>query len=289
VRERLKKDGRTMSNSASRIRTASQRALAKHASEIRTLNRRTIGDIIETGKHLIAAKKLVGHGGWLAWIDREFGWSDRTARRYIEFAEAVGKSANLADLNVPISGLFLLAAEDTPTEVIRAIAERCEAGERLSLAEVKQMIAEAEAIDDEDVDDGLATRMPLSASDVEHAYRSRYGIERKVEEPPVRHIRHQVTYERETVAAPYYVHYEPCDPPARRTIEDLQRDRNRGRAEALARYLDWIERHLDEDGAGAAIEALTDEERDQAHRVVDKLRAALGGDEMDVEVPDQLN
>ena len=127
--------------------------------------------------------------------------------------------------------------------------------------------------------DGGSTMRTARESDAEYAYRSRYGTERKVpyyreeaEEQPVRQVRFEVETTRETVVVPYYV---PHDQPAPRTIEDFQRDRNRGRAEALTRHLDGVERNLDEDDAGAIIEALTDEERDQGRRVVDKLKAAL--------------
>ena len=52
---------------------------------------------------------------------------------------------NLDTLNVPISGLYLLAAPSTPAEVIEVVTERSEKGETLTLAEVKTMIAEVEA------------------------------------------------------------------------------------------------------------------------------------------------
>ena len=54
------------------------------------------------------------------------------------------KSENFSDLNVPVSGLYLLARENTPPEVVEAVAERSGQGERLSLAEVKGLIADAE-------------------------------------------------------------------------------------------------------------------------------------------------
>jgi hypothetical protein len=38
-----------------------------------------IGDIIEIGRLLTEVKKIAGHGNWLPWLDREFGWSDSTA------------------------------------------------------------------------------------------------------------------------------------------------------------------------------------------------------------------
>ena len=103
------------------------------------------------------------------------------------------------------------------------------------------MIADAEADDapDEDEeDDGLATRMPLSSSDAEQAYRSRYGYayHQEVEEPSRVRVSFHVETTRETVVVPYYV---PADQPKPRTIEDFQRDRDRGRAEDAPRDT-WI-------------------------------------------------
>ena len=63
------------------------------------------------------------HGNWLPWIEREFGWSGQTARRFIQVAEAASKFNNLENLSVDVSGLYLLAAPSTPAEV-DVIADR---------------------------------------------------------------------------------------------------------------------------------------------------------------------
>ncbi len=42
---------------------------------------------IEAGEHLAAAKELVGHGGWAKWVERNCGFSYRTARSYIRVYE----------------------------------------------------------------------------------------------------------------------------------------------------------------------------------------------------------
>jgi hypothetical protein len=60
----------------------------------------------------------------LQWIDTEFGWSRKTADRLIDVGRASFEVANLASLNVPISGLYLLTAPETPAEVIEIAAER---------------------------------------------------------------------------------------------------------------------------------------------------------------------
>ena len=46
-------------------------------------------------------------------------------------AEMAAKSPTVGDLNVDMRGLYLLAAPSTPAEVIEAVAERSEDGERL--------------------------------------------------------------------------------------------------------------------------------------------------------------
>jgi len=96
--------------------------IAEHAAVIRALGRRVVGDIVEIGRRLIDAKEIAGHGNWLPWLDREFGWTDKTAERFINVA---GKSDKLSNLEVPVSGLYLLAAPSTPPEVgIEQVAER---------------------------------------------------------------------------------------------------------------------------------------------------------------------
>jgi Protein of unknown function (DUF3102) len=281
------------SNPASRIRTAAQRALAEHANEIRKLGKRTIEDIIEIGKHLIAAKELAGHGYWLSWLKQELGWaSESSALRYMHVAE-LSESVSLTDLDIDLAALYRLAAPSTPSEVVEHVVAL---GRRITDEDVAARRIVDEVVDEEppQAREISFVRGGFEKGEADQAWRSRYGAERKlpyyreeVEEQPVRQVRHQVTYERETVVVPYYV---PHDQPAPRTIEDFQRDRNRGRAEALARHLEGVERNLDEQqDTGAIIKALTNEERDQARRVVDKLKAALDEDEIDVEAPDQLN
>jgi hypothetical protein len=55
------------------------------------------------------------------------------------------KSARLADLNVTFEELYLLASPSA-NEAREAIIERAKDGERLTLTEVKRMIAEAKKV-----------------------------------------------------------------------------------------------------------------------------------------------
>ena len=95
--------------------------LVEHANEIRRLGKSAVGDIIEIGKHLAAAKKLAGHGNWLPWLAREFGWaSESTALRFMRAAE-LSKSVSLTDLNIDLAAIHLLAAPSTPAGVVEDV------------------------------------------------------------------------------------------------------------------------------------------------------------------------
>jgi hypothetical protein len=147
--------------------------LADSAERIRALGKRVISNVIEIGRLLIECKERCGHGNWLPWLEAEFGWTERTAQRYISAAhELAGKYDKLSDLDVPISSLYLLAAPSTPEAARDEIIERAKSGERLKHEEVRAIIAahspaavqEAAALlraDDEKPRGGIATGMAM--------------------------------------------------------------------------------------------------------------------------------
>src|SRR5262245_60793240 len=111
--------------------------LRAHAREIQRLGRRARGDIIGIGRRLSDAKELLGHGRFLTWLAAEFGWSDKTAERFMSVYALAGKFDNLSNLEVPISALYLLAAPSTPDKALEAVAMRVGNGNGVSVAEVK--------------------------------------------------------------------------------------------------------------------------------------------------------
>lgn len=117
------------------------RILRSHARHIQRLSRRAIGDVVEIGRRLTDAKRRLRHGTFLVWIAAEFGWSERTAENFMRVYDLQGRFANFADLDVPISALYLLAAPSTPEPAIFTIAARTGLGAGLSLLEVKEIIA----------------------------------------------------------------------------------------------------------------------------------------------------
>jgi hypothetical protein len=56
----------------------------------------SLDHLIECGQLLIEAKKLVGHGGWLAWVEANLPFGDRQARKYMALA---ANADQLADRN----------------------------------------------------------------------------------------------------------------------------------------------------------------------------------------------
>ena len=117
--------------------------LAAHADAIRTLGKQTQHNIIEIGRHLTEARDDVGHGNWLFWLTREFGWSDRTALNFMRVYQMSLKSEKFSDLNIPVSALYLLARPSTPAEVREEVIERAEAGEQITVADVKEAVEHA--------------------------------------------------------------------------------------------------------------------------------------------------
>jgi len=124
------------------LNQASSEKLAAAAARIRTLRKGLIADVIEIGRVLSECKALLVHGQWIAWLNREFQWSERTARNFIAAYElAEDKSANFADFNLNVSSIFLLAIPSTSKKARDEVFRRAEAGESVAHHEVKRIIA----------------------------------------------------------------------------------------------------------------------------------------------------
>jgi hypothetical protein len=122
--------------------------LAERAAAIRKLCKRTREDIVEIGRILSKTRDDIGHiehGDWLVWIEAEFGWSDQTARRFIHVYELSRDAQfnNLLNVDLPLSGLYLLAAPNTPDAARAEVAARIEVGAKPSCAAVAEIVSRA--------------------------------------------------------------------------------------------------------------------------------------------------
>jgi hypothetical protein len=78
-------------------------------------------------------------------LEREFNWSEDTAERLIAVYKLQRQIPQVAELSIPLSGLYILAARSTPPEAIEAIVAKAEGGEQVTFAGIKETIQEAKA------------------------------------------------------------------------------------------------------------------------------------------------
>lgn len=118
--------------------------------EIRFYQRRTVEAILETGKRLLILKELTPHGEFTQRVEM-LGFTDRTARRFMQAAQKTSKSANLAVLATQVkSGSAFLELITHDDDVLESVAELDDI-DRLSAsqlrAKVRDLAAEKEATD----------------------------------------------------------------------------------------------------------------------------------------------
>jgi hypothetical protein len=116
--------------------------LQAQAKLIRKLIAKTTADLIDLGRHLIAAKQHIGHGLFIPWVEGEIGISGRTAQRYMaiaQLAEAKNDSVSL----LPPTILHRLAAPSAPLEVVDYVIGQANDGVIVQDSVVAMMIADA--------------------------------------------------------------------------------------------------------------------------------------------------
>jgi Protein of unknown function (DUF3102) len=107
--------------------------IRSRATRIREQVRRTLEGIIEVGKELLAVKAALAHGQIGAWLDSEFGWTERTARNCMAVADQFGpKTEIISDLRLVPTAAYLLAAPSTPETACLTAIERVTAGEKIT-------------------------------------------------------------------------------------------------------------------------------------------------------------
>jgi hypothetical protein len=118
-------------------------SLPERAQRIRNLVSVARGCIIEIGRELIAAKAEVAHGGWLPWIEEEFGWGHATASNYMNVATKFPTLGSSAGLTIDATALYALSAPAVPQEARDWAVEAAEDGDRVTLVQAEAMIADA--------------------------------------------------------------------------------------------------------------------------------------------------
>jgi hypothetical protein len=113
------------------------------ADRIRSKVKKTLEDIIEVGNDLVAVKEALPHGQFGPWLKAEFGWGGRMAQNFMSVAERFGpKTEIIADLTIQPTAAYLLAAPTVPDEAREKAVERAEAGEQITTAVAREIVAE---------------------------------------------------------------------------------------------------------------------------------------------------
>ncbi len=91
------------------ITSSDQLRLEEIETNIRRLKVNIACELIEIGKNLIEAKRLVKHGEWANWLEEHAGFTQRTAQNYMRLARTFGDYVETGKLTgIEASKLFLL-------------------------------------------------------------------------------------------------------------------------------------------------------------------------------------
>lgn len=112
----------------------------QRTSEIKTLMRRTAQDIIDIGQKLIEVKAKLGHGLFGAWLQVEFEWTDRTARRFMAVAETFKSDTVSVLANVDAKALYLLATPSAPESAREEVLQKAGSGEHITYDRAREII-----------------------------------------------------------------------------------------------------------------------------------------------------
>ena len=114
--------------------------IRQQTGEIRALMRRATQDIFEIGAKLMEIKAKLGHGNFLAWLEAEFSWTERTARRFMSVAEQFADKSDLvSDLDFAPTALYTLASPSLPEEARVEAIERAKSGEFISAKKAEEI------------------------------------------------------------------------------------------------------------------------------------------------------
>lgn len=106
---------------------------------IHGLMKSTAKTVIDIGKRLAMVKGRLEHGQFGEWIRHEFDWSHDTVGRFMNVAKRLGDNPQFAEFQPSV--LYLLAKLSTPPEALDEALERQAAGETVTVAITKEIIA----------------------------------------------------------------------------------------------------------------------------------------------------
>jgi hypothetical protein len=143
--------------------------------EIQKAARASIEHVAAIGRHLNAAKEILGHGHFQDWVRAEFALSERTAQNYMKVARVIEENRNIADLLPTL--IYRLPEGETAAPSLQSRASTINAAAQTTLRSLDKLF------------DALPERLFRSAANkyrdrvrnageaLSVAARSRYGVE----------------------------------------------------------------------------------------------------------------
>ena len=114
--------------------------LLQETQEIKSLMKRTVEGIIETGERLHRVKQRLKHGEFMTWVENEIKCHYSTALHFMRVWETFGEQKEqIADTGINVSVLYLLSAPSMPEELRTKILEMAKAGNPVSFAKAKRL------------------------------------------------------------------------------------------------------------------------------------------------------
>lgn len=114
--------------------------LLQETKEIKSLMKRTVEGIIETGERLHRVKQRLQHGEFMTWVENEIKCHYSTALHFMRVWETFGdQKEQIADVGINVSVLYLLSAPSMPEQLRTEIVEMAKAGNPISFAEAKRL------------------------------------------------------------------------------------------------------------------------------------------------------
>ncbi|MFC6742669.1 DUF3102 domain-containing protein [Methylobacterium tardum] len=113
-------------------------------SVVERYHQRTRTYVINTGSDLLEMKARLDRGTFYPWAKSEMGISPRMAQNFMRAAKRFGDKSEIIS-RLPPTAIYALAAPSTPDALCASVAERLEAGQKLTSKAVAAEIREARA------------------------------------------------------------------------------------------------------------------------------------------------
>jgi len=115
--------------------------LRERTGRIQTSCRRVLADLVVVGGILIEAKDRIGYGNFIGWIRQCLPWDVRTAQRLMQVASTFPGVEPVVMGRLDPGAAYYLAQTTTPPEARAYAIELARDGERVSVAQAKEIVA----------------------------------------------------------------------------------------------------------------------------------------------------